>query len=310
MNGATRSEVIIIGGGAAGLSAALVLGRARRNVVIVDRGAPSNLLANAIGGLLGHDRYPPRAFYDTCRQQLAHYPTVATINATITQLHAGADGCRVVLSDGTRLDSEHAVIAAGMRYARPPIDGIDAFWGASVFHCPFCHAWEHRDRITVAVVHDDVSVERAVLMTNWTDDVTAVTTPGSLDEAQQTLLTAAGVHVEVGTIARLHGHDRTLHTVELSDGTRLRADALLLPAPHTPRDELVERSGLATTPTGHIVVDEAGRTNLDRVWAVGDVADPTGTVARVIAAGSNTAVALVRELTRARLTTLLPPGQI
>ena len=146
MTSTTRAHVVVIGGGAAGLSAALVLGRARRNVVLVDLGAPSNLAASGIGGLLGHDRYPPRTFYDTCRQQLGHYPTVSTITATATNLHVSDDTCHVLLSDGTPVDSEHVVIATGMRYARPAIDGLDHYWGASVFHCPFCHGWEHRTR--------------------------------------------------------------------------------------------------------------------------------------------------------------------
>lgn len=302
MNATVRSQVVIVGGGAAGLSAALVLGRARRDVLIVDRGAPSNLVATGIGGLLGHDRYPPRAFYDTCRQQLAHYPTVATVNATITHLHATDHGCDVLMSDGTRFDSEHVVLATGMRYVRPPIDGIDAFWGSSVFHCPFCHGWEHRDAVAVAAVHDDASAERAVLMTNWTADVTAVATPGTLTGAQRAQFAEAGVHVETGIIARLHGRERTLHTVELSDGTQLRADSLLLPAPHAPHDELVQRAGVAVTDRGHIDVDDVGRTNIARIWAVGDLTDPNGTVARAIAAGSTTAIAIVRELTRDRLT--------
>jgi thioredoxin reductase len=296
-----RCHVIVIGGGAAGLSTALVLGRARTNVVLLDRGTQSNLAAAGIGGLLGHDRYPPRAFYESCRQQLAHYPTISTIAAGAATVHADHDRCRVVLGDGTRLDADHVVLATGMRYAKPMIDGIDAFWGASVFHCPFCHGWEHRDKITVAVVHDDASVERALLLTNWTDDVTAVTAPGLLSPEHQLRLIAAGVHVESGPITALHGRDRELAAVELADGSRLRAQALLIPATPVPRDDLVERAGIATTDTGHIAVDADGRTSRTRVWAVGDIADPSGTVARAIAAGATAAIAIIRDLTSARL---------
>lgn len=297
----SRSLAIVLGGGAAGMSAALVLGRARTNTVLLDRGAPSNLASTGIGGLLGHDRYPPRAFYETGRQQLAHYPTISTVAATAATVHADHDRCRVVLGDGTRLDADHVVLATGMRYAKPAIDGIEAFWGASVFHCPFCHGWEHRDKITVAVVHDDASVERTLLLTNWTDDVTAVTAPGVLGPEQRRRLVAAGIHIETGPITALHGRDRELTGVELVDGSRLRAQALLIPAPHVARDELVERAGIATTDTGHVAVDAEGRTNRPGVWAVGDVADPAGTVARAIAAGATAAIAIVRELTAARL---------
>ena len=296
-----RSHVIVVGGGAAGLSAALVLGRARTNVVLLDRGTPSNLVASGIGGLLGHDRYPPGAFYESSRRQLAHYPTITTIAAGVATLHADSSGCRVVLGDGTRLDAGHLVLATGMRYAKPAIDGIDAFWGASVFHCPFCHGWEHRGRITVALVRDDASLERALLLTNWTDDITVVTAPGLLGPERHRRLTVAGVHVETGAIAALHGRDRELSAVELADGARLRAEALLVPADPVPRDELVERAGIATTRTGHVAVDLDGRTSRPRVWAAGDVADPYGTVARAIAAGATTAAAIVRELTTARL---------
>ncbi|MBI5089053.1 MAG: NAD(P)/FAD-dependent oxidoreductase [Actinobacteria bacterium] len=296
------ADVIVIGGGAAGLSCALVLGRARRDVVVVDRGAPSNLVSTGIGGLLGNDRYPPRAFYDVCRQQLAQYPSVRVVAATVAALHARPDGCTVVLDDGTRLDARHVVLATGMRYAWPAIEGIESFWGSSVFHCPFCHGWEHRDAITVAIVRDAASLERALLVTNWTSDITAVVAPGTLGTDELGLLASAGIHVEPGTVRALHGHDRVLTGVELGDGTRLRAEALLVPAPHVTRDDLIERAGLDLTDDGHVAVDAFGRTGHDRVWAVGDVSDPASTVARAIAAGSTAAIAIVRTLTRDRLT--------
>jgi thioredoxin reductase len=297
-----NAEVVIVGGGAAGLSCALVLGRARRDVVIVDRGNPSNLASTGIGGLLGHDRYPPRAFYDTARQQVAQYPTVTTISGHVAAIHPRTCARSVLLGDGSRIEAEHVVLATGMRYARPGIDGLDAFWGASAFHCPFCHGWEHRDAITVALVHDATSLERALLLTNWTADITAVVVPGTMSPDDIRLLRAAGIHVESGTIAAVHGHDRTITSVELAGGTRLRAEALLVPAPHVTRDDLIDRAGLELTTDGHVATDADGRTSFCHMWAVGDVADPGASVARAIASGSTAAIAIVRDLTRARLT--------
>jgi thioredoxin reductase len=294
-------EVVIIGGGAAGLSAALVLGRARRRVVVVDHGAPSNLASSGIGGLLGHDRAAPGAFYEVARQQVAQHPSVATTSGLVAAFDAGDGGPSVLLADGRRITSRHVVLATGMRYARPEIAGLDACWGASAFHCPFCHGWEHRDAIVVALVHDATSLERAVLLTNWTADVTAVVAPGSTTADDRALLAAAGIHVETGTVMAVHGHGRRITSVELAGGTRLRADAVLVPAPHVTRDDLIERAGIELTAEGHVAVDASGRTSRPRVWAVGDVADPAATVARAIASGSTAAIAIVRDLTRTRL---------
>lgn len=290
-------DVIVVGAGAGGHSAALVLGRARRRVILIDGGAAANLPATGIGGLLGHDRYPPRAFYDTCRQQLARYPTVTTLPATVASLIAGPSGPHVILSNGARLEARHIVLATGVRYNRPAIDGLQRYWGTHAFHCPFCHGADHCDAITVAVVHDTASADLAVLMTNWTSDVTAVVAPGSIDDHDRDRLRTARIHVEIGSVTAVHGNGDALTTVELADGRRLPARALLVPADHVSADELAQRAGLAVAPTGHIAVDAAGRTSVEGVWAVGDRTDPRGNLARAIASGSDAAIAIVRDLT-------------
>ncbi|HEX2152747.1 MAG TPA: NAD(P)/FAD-dependent oxidoreductase, partial [Acidimicrobiia bacterium] len=278
-----------------GSSAALVLGRARARVVLVDAGHPSNAPSTGIGGLLGHDGTAPADFYAATADELAGYPSIERRSATVEAIQPHADPkWRLELDDGETIHTDRILLATGMRYARPEIDGLEPRWGASVFHCPFCHGWEHRDQ-PLAVLGGPP--ERALLLRRWTDDLTLISNGATFTDEEREQLSGAGIRIVDGRIAAVAGPGRGLKSIVLTDGTTVDVTGLLVPAPHEiRRPSLLEGLGLDFTPTGHIATDGFGATSIDGIWAAGDLASPMSNVARAIAAGSDSAVAITRHL--------------
>ena len=291
----TFPEVVIVGGGAAGSSGALVLGRARAQVLLVDAGAPSNSPSTGIGGLLGNDGTNPSDFYRRAAEELASYPSISRLPATVTAIRPSSTlRWLLKLDNGQNIPTERILLATGMRYTLPDIDGIGPRWGSSVFHCPFCHGWEHRDQ-PLAVLGDPA--ERALLLRRWTDNLTLITQGATLADDQQQLLARAGIRIVDGEVAALRGEGRALDTIELIDGTTIAANGLLVTAPHQMRDpSLIGGLGLETTDTGHIATDAVGKTNTPGIWAAGDLTHPLAQVARAIGGGSNAAIAITQDL--------------
>jgi thioredoxin reductase len=305
---AGQHDVVVIGGGAAGRSAALVLGRARRSVVVVDAGQPSNHVSTGIGGFLGHDQRPPDQFYAATRVELAKYPTVRWREATVATLHRsgtgdgdGESGWHVLLEDGTSVRARYVLLAMGMRYDVPALPDVGPRWGASVFHCPFCHGWEHRDQPLALLAGGPTPAEGALLLRNWSDDVTVVAPPGTLQDADRKVLAAHGVPVADGEVAHLHGPGRELASIELADGTVVPARGLLVAAPHRQRASLAADLGVALDESGHVVVDAFGRTNVDGVRAAGDLTTPMAQVLHAADTGALAAVGIVRDGVASRL---------
>jgi thioredoxin reductase len=297
-----NQDVIVIGGGAAGRSAALVLGRARRRVAVVDAGQPSNHVATGIGGYLGHDQEAPADFYATTRAELDRYPTVAWHQGTVAAARPDDGGWLVELGDGTELRAPHVVLAMGMRYDVPELPDVGARWGASVFHCPFCHGWEHRDRPLAVLAGGPEPALRAMLLRNWSADVTVIAPAGTLPDADRKVLADHGVPVVDGEVAALQGPGRELDRIELADGTRVVAHGLLVAAPHVQRSSLAADLGVELDESGHVVVGPGGQTSVDGVWAAGDLTSPMAFVSHAASAGALAATWIVREIVAGQMT--------
>ncbi len=291
-------DVVILGGGAAGSSAALVLGRARADVLLIDDGSPANAPAEGIGGLLGHDGTPPAAFLERAAEEISRYPTTTRHHATAVSIEPSTERRWAVgLEGGGNLENDRVLLALGMQYDTPAIDGIGPRWGASVFHCPFCHGWEHRHRPLAILGGNQMTVERSLLLRRWSDDLTLVTGPAELSDDDRSLLEQAGIRVVEGEIAALEGPDRALAALVLTDGSEVTAEGLMVPAPHTMRHpDLVDGLGLATEPSGHLTTDGFGRTTATGIWAAGDITSPIASVARAVADGSLCAAAITHDL--------------
>jgi thioredoxin reductase len=295
-------DCVIVGGGAAGLSAALVLGRARRRTLVVDSGQQSNLAAPGIGGLLGSDGRPPAELYAAGRAELRAYPSVEVRDGTVVDAGLVGDGFRVELADGSRLGARRILLAAGMEYRPPPLPGLAALWGHSVFHCPFCHGWEVRDQPLAVCANGARAVHAALLLRGWSDDVLLLTNgPAELDDEQRRLLGAADVPIDERPIASLVGVDNALAAVVFADGRRLARSAMLVATTMHQRSTLAERLGVEFADPGPVVVDALkvdafNRTSVAGVFAAGDVSAQMPQVAAAVAAGSLAAAAVVQSL--------------
>ena len=168
-------DSIVVGGGVAGLSAAMVLGRARRRTLLLDDGGQSNRPAPHVGGLLGHDGTPPAELYELARRQVSVYPTIEVRDALAAGARVDGDEFVVALSsEAGEVRTRSLVLASGMDYEVPDVPGFAELWGGAVFHCPFCHGWDVRDQRVAVYGPADVATRLATLLTAWTDEVITV----------------------------------------------------------------------------------------------------------------------------------------
>jgi thioredoxin reductase len=295
-------DCIVVGAGAAGLSAALVLGRARQRTLVVDAGQQSNRPAHGIGGLLGQDGRPPEDFYAAGRRELAAYPAVELRSAEVVSGERSDEGFVLELADGTRESAWRVLLATGMDYRRPALAGVEERWGRSVFHCPFCHGWEVRDEPLGVLDRGDSGVQRALLLRVWSDDVTLFADgPAELGAGDAARLRAAGVDVEERPVAGLRGPGDTLEAVVLGDGDERTCRGLLVPVTLHQRSPLAEQLGAALADEGAVVADavevDAGfHSSVPGLSAAGDASGQMPSVANAIAAGSSAAAMLVHGL--------------
>lgn len=310
----TKWDCVVVGGGAAGLSAALVLGRARRRTLLVDAGTQSNLPAHGIGGLLGHDGRPPAELYELGRRELSAYPSVEVRTGDVLSGERG-DGLFVLrLGDGRIERARRVLLATGMEYRPPPLSGLAELWGRSAFHCPFCHGWEVRDQPLAVLSRGERAVHSALLLRLWSDDVVLLTDgPDDLDDAQRDRLTAAGVAIDERAVAELTGADGVLEAVVFADGSRLPRAGVLVATTLHQRSSLAEQLGAAPgepTPIAHnpVHVDAFYRTSAQGVFAAGDLVAQMPQVAAAVAAGSAAAAAVVQSLIEENFPAVVPEG--
>lgn len=287
-------QALIVGGGGAGLSAALVLGRARVDTLLVDAGEPSNLAAPAIGGLLGQHDTAPGSLYAAGREQIAELPSVTLRAGTVSDI---SPGFGATLDDRDTVTAERVLLATGMHYQRPEVPGIERFWGGAAFHCPYCHGWEHRDG-KLAVLGGAGAAHRAILLRQWSDDV--IVLADDLTPEDREALDKAGIPVDERPVASLEGDGPELKSVRFADGSELERDGVMVVAPLHPRDDLGERLGCETTDTpiatGLLVTDDLQQTTVPGVFAAGDASAMMQQVSLAIAAGSMAAAAVHRSI--------------
>ena len=299
-------ECVIVGGGAAGLSAALVLGRARRRTLLIDAGGQSNRAAHGIGGLLGFDGVPPADLYAHGRRELERYPSVEVRDGEVVAGVAGGDGITLDLADGAGEHTRRLLLATGMRYDYPDIPGLAPLWGRSVFHCPFCHGWEVRDRPLAVLAQGERGVHMATLLRGWSDDVVLLTGgPADLSDDDRARLDVAGIPVDERTVRELDSAAGELHAVVFDDGARLPRGALLVAAELRQRSGLAAQLGVKLVATGPVSpeavdVDSLYRTSVPGVFAAGDLCAQMPQIAAAVAAGSAAAVSVMASITEER----------
>ncbi|MEV0082614.1 NAD(P)/FAD-dependent oxidoreductase [Saccharopolyspora sp. NPDC050642] len=300
MVGAMRSEtvdVLVIGGGAAGLNAALVLSRARRRVLVVDSGEPRNAPAHQVHGFISRDGTPPAELLATGRAEVESYGG---------RVEAGE--VRAVRRDGGEFDVELAdrvvrarrlIVATGLRDELPEVPGLRERWGQDVLHCPYCHAWEVRDQRFGVLGWQQGAVHQALLVRQWSDDV--VFFAETLDDDSRAKLIARGVRIVDGAVGGLEVAGDELRGVRLADGTVEALTVLFVPPRFVPNDALLTGLGCERGDDGWVRVDQGGLTSVPGVWAVGNVVDPRAQVVNAAAAGGKAAIAVNGDLVEADL---------
>ncbi|MFI6406149.1 NAD(P)/FAD-dependent oxidoreductase [Streptomyces sp. NPDC050548] len=265
-------EVIVIGGGAAGLSAALVLGRSRRRTLVVDAGEPRNAPAAHMQGYLTRDGMSPAEFLALGREEIARYGVELVQDRVI----GIAGGFTVTLAGGRTVRARRLVIATGLKDELPNIPGVAERFGRDVIHCPYCHGWEVRDQAFGVLATTPMSVHQALMVSQWSKDVTLflhTVAESELTDEDLRRLAAAGVAVVPGEVAELTVEDDRLTRVRLTDGTAYPREAVFVAPRPIPQTGLLEQLGaeMQETPFGRYpVVDPTGLTTVPGVWAVGN----------------------------------------
>ena len=284
-------DVVVIGGGAAGLSAALVLGRARRSVLVVDAGEPRNGPAHEVHGLLGRDGVPPGELLATGREEVARYGGELR-TGEVTAATRDPQGFAVALADGATVRARRLVLATGLVDELPEVEGLRARWGRDVVHCPYCHGWEVRDQRLGVLASGPMWAHQVLLFRQWTADVTLLTNATAEPTAEQAeQLAARGVRVVDGEVAAVEVTDDVLRGVRLRDGERVPLDALVVGPRMQIRTPLIDELGLTAVdhPSGmgqHVATDATGRTDVPGIWAAGNVTDLAAQVGAAAAQGA------------------------
>lgn len=303
-----RYDVIVVGGSFAGLSAAQALARARRRVLVIDGGQPRNRFAAAAHNIFGHDGTPPAQLFAHGRAELLRYPTVAHRAAQAVAAVADGDGFDITLDDGDTCRARRLILATGVRDTLPDVPGLDARWGATVLHCPYCHGYEVADRALGVLANHPGAAHHALLLPDW--GPTTYFTQGRFPPDAETAakLAARGVVVEHSPIVGLSGEAPALDGVRLADGRHLAIDALFTIPESRPTSPLAVQLGCAfdDAPLGaHVRVDALKQTTVPGVYAAGDAASAmhsaTGAIAAGVLAGVGAHQSLVADAAEAGL---------
>lgn len=270
-------DVAVIGGSFAGLSAALQLSLGRRMVVVVDAGLPRNRFTAVTHGMLGHDGRSPTEIRALGREQLLRYPTASLVEDAVASVSGERDAFRLALAGGGDITARRIILAVGVTDTLPDVEGLAAGWGTYVIHCPYCHGYEYRDQRLGVLATSPMSVHQAMLVRDWSDDVTLFANGMELADDDRAALGRRGVKIVEPPVASVAGRDGRLEAIRLADGRSTPLDALFVAPRTAPTGALHTDLGcrLADGPMGpYIEVDDRRATSVPGVTAAGDAARP------------------------------------
>jgi thioredoxin reductase len=289
-------DVVVIGGRAAGLSAALVLSRARRRVLVVDAGTPRNAPAAHMHGFLSRDGMPPAQLLEGGRQEVEGYGGVIKQGAATELVRCDGSGFQVLLDDGDRVSARRLLVTTGLRDELPDIPGMGDRWARDVLHCPYCHGWEVRDQPIGVLWNGPDSVRFTQTVRQWTDDVLLFAPAGKITPAERDQLVARAIGLVEGRVSRVVVEDDRLTGVELDDGQVVPRAAVFVHPRFVPQSELLARIGCEVDENGWVVTGQYGVTTVPGLWAAGNVANSRAQVITAAGEGSAAAIALNADL--------------
>ena len=289
-------DVVIIGGGAAGLSAALVLSRARRRVLVVDAGSPRNAPAAHMQGYLSRDGMPPRDLLNAGREEVRAYGGTVRAGTVKDLVQCGHDGFQVLLEDGDRVTARRVLVATGLRDELPNIPGLADRWARDVLHCPYCHGWEVRDRQLGVIWNGPDSVRYAQIVRQWSHDVVLFAPSETLTPTERLEALARAIDVVEGDISEVLVNDDQLTGVQMSDGRVIPRAALFVPPQFVPNNDLLVGLGCDLDERGWVITGANGATSVPGVRVAGNLANPRAQVITAAGEGSAAAIAINAEL--------------
>jgi thioredoxin reductase len=294
-------DVVIIGGGSAGLGGALMLGRSRRSVLVVDAGEPRNAPASGVHGFLTREGMNPAALLEAGREEVRGYG-VEVLDGRVASSEPADGGFTVTLEDESRVGARRLLVTTGLIDELPDVPGIRERWGREVIHCPYCHGWEVRDQAIGILGSGPMSVHQALLFRQLTEDLVYFlhTAPKPTEEEAEQLA-ARGISVVEGEVASLEVEDGRLTGVRMSDGEVIARQAVTVAPRFVARAGMLTGLGLETTdhPSGmgeHIEADATGLTAVPGVWVAGNVTDPSAHVLSSASAGGMAGAAINADL--------------
>lgn len=291
-------DVVIVGAGPAGLSAALILGRARRTVLICDNGRPRNAASHALHGYLTRDGIHPREFLAIGRKELTPYTTVSLRDIGVADAACEADGrFKVTLADGTSVRSRKLLVATGVCDNLPEIPGIQAMYGRSVFHCPYCDGWEIRDQPIAIYGQEHRGIGLSLELTAWSRDLVLCTDgPGGIGGDDRARLARNGIRIREERVAALEGRDGMLERIVFESGEPLPRRAMFFSAGQFQRSQLAVRLGCEVSEKGTVWTGKYESTHLPGLYVAGDASRAVQWVIVAAAEGAEAAFAINTDL--------------
>jgi len=266
-------DALVVGGSAAGLSAALILGRSGRRTLVCDDGRPRNAAARAVHGFLTREGVEPHELLRLAREDVARYPSVTVRDVHVASAKPYEEGFVISAGGNAATFGRTLLLAAGMYDDLPQIAGLDRFWGRAAFSCPYCDAWEFRNKRIAVIGEPGRGRELAAVLEQWSDDVWIC---------------------EESSVARIDGSD--VPEIVGYDGSRRTSDAIFVSAPLRLRHPLVDQLGLQVRGDGEIEVDECGRTSIPGCYAAGDAVTTAHQLILASASGIRAAMAINEDL--------------
>ena len=297
------SDVIVVGAGPAGLSAALVLGRACRRVRVFDHGRPRNGRAQAVNGYLTRDGIPPLEFLRIARAELARYDTVTIEDAEVVEARCAAEGgFEVRLADGRQFSCRKLLIATGVTDHVPDIPGVDELYGRGVFHCPYCDGWERRGQRLVVYGRGARGHGLALELLGWSPHVTLCTDgPCEIDDGRRAQLARNGIAVHEGRVARIEARDDGIAGVAFADGTSIPCDALFFTTGQRQASGFASAMGCRFNEKGTVHTGRHESTDVPGLYVAGDASREVQWVIIAAAEGAEAAFAIAQDLIKEKL---------
>ena len=292
-----KYDVIVIGGSYAGLSAAMALGRAIRNVLVIDGGKPCNIQTPHSHNFLTQDGNTPASITALGKSQVLAYPTIQFVEDHVTDVKGEDNSFEVTTASGKKLLAKKLLFATGVRDLMPNIDGLADCWGISVIHCPYCHGYEYRGEKTGILANGDIAFEFARLISNWTDRLTIFTNgKSSITDEQKAQLVNRNIEIVEREMQKVEHTNGYLNHVVFTDGTTAKLTALYAKLPFEQHCKIPESLGCSLTEMGHIKVDGFQLTSVPGIYAAGDNTIMMRSIASSVASGAMAGAMINREL--------------